>query len=205
MTMSIKRSGSGAGLNFNQTESIASSRAHRAVQTVTGAKTGNLTTRTSDTVGELTMSAGHGITTAARLDLYWEEAGQVKCRVGVVVGTVAVNQVPISGGTGDNLPVDESAIVAKVPQTVDLDFLGDDVIAWLASAGAATGAIFAFIGAAESALGNIILTKTGMQSWSLEQDRYNLANRLAGDTVQKMYVSHNNTASQDMKLVVGLT
>ncbi len=80
--------------------------------TLAAAKPGRLTTRTSGTVGTLTMESGHGIANAARLDIYWP-AGR---RYGVVVGTVAGLAVPFTGGNGDALPDDETDITAMVPQ-----------------------------------------------------------------------------------------
>lgn len=75
------------------------------------AKSGSLTTRTNNSDGTLTMSTGHGITTGARLDLYWATGS----RRGITVGTVSGNSVPISSGTGDNLPTAATAITAMVP------------------------------------------------------------------------------------------
>lgn len=87
-------------------------------------KDGDLTTRTSDTVGELTMdSASHGITTGAIIDIYW--SGGV--RYGVTVGTVSGTAVPFSLGSGDNLPADETAIVATVQVTFQCPVDGDAV------------------------------------------------------------------------------
>ncbi|MBK9128182.1 MAG: hypothetical protein IPM13_10320 [Phycisphaerales bacterium] len=68
---------------------------------VTGpGKRGTLTTRTSDTAGTLTMESGHGIATGNTIHVYWD-GGK---RIGVTVGTVSGTSVPISGGSGDNLP-----------------------------------------------------------------------------------------------------
>ncbi len=96
--------------------------------TLAAAKTGNLTTRTSDTVGTLTMDAGHGITTGAKIAIFW--AGG--CRRNVTVGTVSVNDVPFSLGSGDILPADESEITAMVETTVEFRLDGDDVVALFA-------------------------------------------------------------------------
>jgi hypothetical protein len=93
------------------------------VDDLPAAKTGTLTTRTDNTDGELTMTAGHGITTAQVIDLYW--TGGV--RYGVVVGTVATNAVPISGGLGDNLPTEATAITAVVQKSINLFVDGDEV------------------------------------------------------------------------------
>ena len=54
-------------------------------------KAGALTTRTSDTVGSATMATGHGITTGALVDVYWD--GGV--RYGVTVGTVNGQRRPV--------------------------------------------------------------------------------------------------------------
>jgi hypothetical protein len=81
---------------------------------ILAAQAGTLTTRTGNTEGNATLSTGHGITTGLLVDLYW--TGGV--RRGVIVGTVAVNVVPFSGGTGDNLPIQDTAIsVAPVTES----------------------------------------------------------------------------------------
>ncbi len=79
--------------------------------TLAAAKTGTLSTRTDNTSGTITGASGHGVTTGAVLDVYWD-AGQ---RVGVTVGTVSGNSIPISSGTGDNLPVADTALTFMVP------------------------------------------------------------------------------------------
>ncbi len=68
------------------------------------AKAGTLTTRTNATSGVITMSGGHGITSGTG-DLYWG----VGKRIGVTL-SVATNAITISGGTGTDLPAQDSAI-----------------------------------------------------------------------------------------------
>jgi hypothetical protein len=92
------------------------------VDTLPAAKTGQLTTRTDNTTGTLTMAAGHGFTTGVIIDLYW--AGGV--RYGVVVGTVSTNSVPISGGAGDNLPTNLTNITASLQRTANVYIDGDN-------------------------------------------------------------------------------
>lgn len=74
------------------------------------AKVGTLSTRTSDTAGTLTMASGHGITDAARIDIYWADG---QC-TSALVGTVATNSVPFTLATGDVLPIATTAITAMV-------------------------------------------------------------------------------------------
>ncbi len=90
---------------------------------VPAGKAGQLTTRTDNTTGTLTMSGGHGITTAAVIDLYWA-GGR---RYGVTVGTVSTNSVPISSGSGDNLPTNNTLIVACVQLVANVSIDGDNL------------------------------------------------------------------------------
>lgn len=91
------------------------------------AKVGQLTTRTNDTVGILTMAASHGIATADVIDIYWILAGVYGRRLGVVVGTVATNSVPFSLGEGDNLPDNLTNVTVMEPHTEALAVTGNEV------------------------------------------------------------------------------
>lgn len=96
---------------------------------IPAAKTGELTTRTNNTEGTLTMDTGHGILTGDRLDLYWEGGS----RRGITVGTVAGDSVPLTdSGAGDNLPAAETEITAMVPEEEAMVFEGDDLLALVA-------------------------------------------------------------------------
>lgn len=87
---------------------------------VPAAKTGTLTTRTTDTTGTLTMTTGHGFVTGDKIDLYWTGGRRLNVSCGTVVG----DSVPISGGSGDILPTQGTAITAMKQVTVDTDFDG---------------------------------------------------------------------------------
>jgi hypothetical protein len=114
---------SGGGLSIQSSINRSGSALIALAEVLPAAKTGTLSTRTDDTDGELTMTAGHGITTGSIIDLYWD--GGV--RYGVVVGTVATNAVPFSGGSGDNLPIATTAITATVRTTGNVLIDGDNV------------------------------------------------------------------------------
>ena len=105
------------------------------------AKIGALTTRTSDTVGTLTMDTGHGISTGNRLDIYWTESGVKGSRYGVTVGTVAGDSVPFSLGAGSNLPSDETAITAMVPRLETFAYDKDDIVLFAAMCQAAQSTV----------------------------------------------------------------
>lgn len=112
MNVSITKRATAVGKQVDVVKTVTSDGAVLVDPTLAAAKTGTLTTRTNSTTGTLTMSASHGITTGARLDLYWSGGS----RYGITAGTVSVNSVPISGGTGDDLPAQDAAVTAMVPQ-----------------------------------------------------------------------------------------
>jgi hypothetical protein len=85
---------------------------------------GTLTTRTNDTVGEITGAAEHGIETGDIVDIYWSTGR----RYGVTVGTVADLAIPISLGAGDNLPTASPAtpLVIVRQQQINISIDGDN-------------------------------------------------------------------------------
>lgn len=116
LTVTYGVSVSGGGLSIQSSIPRSGSAAISMSETLAAAKTGTLSTRTDNTSGTLTMSSGHGITTGAKIDLYWD--GGV--RYGVTVGTVSTNSVPISSGAGDNLPLVTTAITAVIESTANV-------------------------------------------------------------------------------------
>ncbi len=97
--------------------------------TIAAAAGGSLTTRTSNTIGTLTMtSASHGIATGNLVDIYWADdgSGVAGKRNLCVAGSVSGTLVPFTGGTGDNLPPADTVITAMVPslETFELVYTG---------------------------------------------------------------------------------
>lgn len=117
---------SGSGLSMQSAINRTGSASIGLVESLPAAKAGSLTTRTDNTTGTLTMGAGHGITTGQVINLHWTVAGVPGVRYGVIVGTVATNSVPISGGAGDNLPAAASAITATLRTTANVLIDGDN-------------------------------------------------------------------------------
>jgi hypothetical protein len=120
VTYGLSVSGSGASIQSQVTRTGSASIG--LIEVLAEAKPGTLSTRTDNTTGTLTMESGHGFTTAAVIDLYW--SGGV--RYGVIVGTVATNSVPISGGAGDNLPAQSTAITAVLESQANVFIDGDN-------------------------------------------------------------------------------
>lgn len=106
------RTGVGGGLrsfgnpNFNNGNSSGTVSMRGAAST--------LTTRTSASAGTITAPSGHGVTTGATIDVYWNLFDSpyyiAKIRYGMTVGTVSGTSIPVSGGDGDDLPAEGATI-----------------------------------------------------------------------------------------------
>ncbi len=113
----------GVGVNSSFSRTATGQISHDV--TLNPAKTGTLTTRTSDTAGIATLEAGHGIIVSDVVDVYWT-GGR---RYNVNVTAVNVNDVTFSGGTGDTLPAQSTALTMAKQQTIDTDFVGNLLVA----------------------------------------------------------------------------
>lgn len=156
------------------------------------AKTGTLTTRTDNTTGTLTMDTGHGFSTADKIDLFFEGGS----RATVTVGTVATNSVPISSGTGDNLPALNSAITAMLPYAEDAVVTGDNVVGIMfrSNDSAAVYTITASNGTTVHM--TIRLDANSSYVWTSTSE---ITNPLAGLTVGKIKSSNaNSTVAETM-------
>lgn len=97
---------------------------------------GALTTRSSDTVGVLTMTTGHGLVTG-KIDVFWD--GGRRYNVDAVVTS---DSIALSNGSGDNLPADETAITADQQIIVNAAFDPDDVSVLLVTATKRASVVF---------------------------------------------------------------
>lgn len=163
--------------------------------TLDAAKTGTLTTRTDDNTGTLTMSGGHGITDAQVIDVYW--SGGV--RYGMTVGTVATNSVPIDGGSGDNLPAQDTAITAVVQKSINLAIDGDEadfiaVCLETIDKTLRTAGHIQFRDAANDEIAEIDLVANVAQVWDITGGS---ANPFTGDPITNLKVSQANSTSTE--------
>lgn len=176
-----------AGKSFPRSVNLTGEATIAREVTLGVAKTGSLTTRTDNTTGTLTMAGGHGITTAAKIDLYWTNADLTRgSRRGVVVGTVSTNSVPISGGSGDNLPLANVAVTAQVVDSETFALVGDNTVAYgVYMEGPGT---VVFLDGSNAELDYHRSTADG--AWSFTWDNLNgLTSGLAGDTVATIRIT----------------
>ena len=155
---------------------------------VPAAKTGTLTTRTNNTDGTITLDPGHGLSTG-RMDLYWSGGS----RRGVA-GTVTSDSLAITGGTGDNLPAQSTAVRATAPHVEAVNFTGSNAVAallWSALATADYPGWIVFTTSGDAEVKAWELTGS-LPTWSWDSGG-DATNPFSGQTVAKVYFSHGNT------------
>jgi hypothetical protein len=157
------------------------------------AKAGSLTTRTSDTEGELTMTdTDHGLENGDKITIFWADGIAYQATVGTVEGKV----VPFTGAKGDNLPPQDTAITAGVITVLDVDFDGDKLKMFAASSNRRGHVVFEDVGdnvlsAAELVANEPYLYIDGVTS----------TNPLAGNPVDEVHVANGDaTAAASFKM-----
>lgn len=200
-----------AGYTIALADSVASGTgAVENVATLAAAQPGTLSTRTSGTAGTLTMtSSGHGITTGARLDIYWPTTTTAPINTagvayGATVGTVSGTSVPFTLATGDALPLVTTAITAMVPTSVTCSVTGANAVA--VGGGCDTAAfVAAFTQSNDTAICHVRRTGAGGEAW-LSGQTLSSTNPVTGVTVGKIYVSHgDSTGSNTVKGLIAYT
>lgn len=117
----LKQFGPFAGLAFTENMTIGGKSQHLFDDDIPAAKTGQLTTRTDNDTGVVTLTAGHGLTSGL-FDVYW--AGGVRRGM---TGTIATNALSLDLGTGDNLPINLTNVTVSKPVMKEFRFDGDDM------------------------------------------------------------------------------
>jgi hypothetical protein len=87
------------------------------------AVSGTLTTRTSDSVGVVTV-ASHSITTSDKVAVFWSGGYRYNVAVSATSGTtISIG----SGGSGDNLPAASTALTVCKETTLSFSHVGNDI------------------------------------------------------------------------------
>ena len=192
MDLKISKTNSLGGKNFPQSKTISGDSAAVAERSVQAAQDGTLTTRTSDSVGTITMaSTSHTITTGARVDLYWSGG----MRRGVTVGTVSGTSVPITVGAGDNLPNNLTDLTVSIPKNVTVEVLGTNLKGLLFYTAKRGQVVLEDSGGTEHFQKQ--LEAEGSWDWF---DGNGETNPITGDTISDVYLSHGETTAQTMRI-----
>lgn len=91
--------------------------------TLPAGKTGELTTRTDDNTGVVTMDATPVVASSDTVDVYWE-GGR---RYGMTVTDVTGDAVTIDGGSGENLPAQDTELVVTEQVPINTAIDGDRI------------------------------------------------------------------------------
>lgn len=86
-------------------------------------KSGELTTRTDDNTGVLTVESGHGITTADVVTVFWSGG----YRAGMEVTATTATTISIDLGAGSILPIATTDVVVSVEVESAMLLTGDDI------------------------------------------------------------------------------
>ncbi|MCC6910062.1 MAG: hypothetical protein IT430_19175 [Phycisphaerales bacterium] len=173
----------GAPLNSSLSRSADGAIRHGPI-TLPAAEAGDLSTRTTDTTGVLTI-AGTALLIGDTIDLYWDGGRRYDVDVDNVVG----DDVTFSGGAGDILPAVSTAITAAEQVVIATDFDGANLVA---------------VGALCTARGHLSFQETGVTELSVDLnsreawfwlDQSTAPNPLVSTVVGAIKASHAGSAA----------
>lgn len=178
-----------ASRTYSSPTTISSTGEVEQIKSSGTAKTGTLTTRTDNTSGTLTMSSGHGIQTGDKIDIYWS-GGK---RYNVTVGTVSTNSVPISSGSGDNLPTANTTLTAMVASDLTFVLDADEAEALLCASTAGIRATISFFASSTLELAvNLDSTNNYVYFWD---EPSGITNPMAGDSITTVRITHESSTT----------
>lgn len=180
----VQRSFQIGGYLHQENRNIDGTLAINSEVSLAAAKVGQLTTRTDNDTGVLTMVTGHGIVTSNKVDVYWSGGSRRN-----MTATVSGDAVTVDGGAGDNLPANLTAVTAMVPTLKDVEIIGDNLLSLIGSASAkATISIQESDGTERYAIK--ILTANTVQPWLAADGG---TNPLATYSTEKVAFSHGDS------------
>jgi hypothetical protein len=163
--------------------------------TLPAGNAGTLTTRTDDNTGVATLSTGHGIVSADKVDVYWT-GGR---RYGMVA-TVDTNAVTVDGGAGDNLPAATTALVVTEQKQINTAIDGDALVLIGILAGQRCHLDLQDAAGASVVTNGIDLVGDEPYAW---HNTCGIANPFAGNPITKTMAS-NGTATETTITILAL-
>lgn len=160
---------------------------------------GELTTRTDNDTGVVTVASGHGVVDTDTVDLY-TSAG-VLIRKDMDVTAVTSTTISIDAGTGSNLPTVNDPVVISEQKTVNTSIDGDAIQILglcLEIAGATGNGRVLFEDAAGDDIADISLTANLPLVYNVAAGQ---TNPLTGDPITVARVSNGNTTAGKLKII----
>jgi hypothetical protein len=158
---------------------------------------GSLTTRTSDTAGVVTLTAGHDITTGV-VDIHWD--GGCRYNMGGTISDTNTLTLVIGDSGGDVLPDQDTAVVATPPETLDTTFDGDNLT--LIGVGASRQTSIRFFDTDDTIVGSAILLVAG-GAWGWAED-IAITNPLTGNPITYAEASNGDAVYTSALKITGL-
>lgn len=157
---------------------------------------GRLTTRTSDSVGVITLASGHGITGSDVIALQWVGGRRRE----ITVSNPLTLTIDIADGEGDVLPADETNLV--VCKEVEIESLWTGNLAQLIAVSCDQDCQVRFCDDGDVELLALELLANSPYFWNVGSG---LTNPVAGDSVAKMVVSNGTVVAGTLKSSVLLS
>jgi len=162
--------------------------------TLPAGNAGTLSTRNDDDSGEITLSAGHGLQSSDKVDVYWDGG----MRRGMTA-TVSGNDLTVNLGAGDVLPAQDTPVVATKQVPIDIDFDGDTLV--VLAIGSDRRAHVEFFNAASDSLLTKEIAAGGCYTYDAAVDS---PNPLAGDVVASAVASCGDSSGDTVLKIGGL-
>ena len=197
MQFNVTRSTKILGRTINDSKNITVDSAVVTSKTVSAAVAAQLTTRTSDSVGVITLPAGHGIATGSKVDLYWGTTNLRTYADAAVVG----NALTLSNGAGDVLPTNLTSITVAVVNVEPFSLDGTAMTALVAGGNAARSS-FRFHAADDAAQEYAANIAAGRSLyWDTEAETDGFTNPF-DEQIGTVRFSHANTNSSELMQVI---
>lgn len=181
----IQRSVTALGRSFSFSKTVTADGAVTKEPPLPAAKAGTLSTRSGDTSGTLTLESGHGVASDTKLDVYWADG----TRVNVTVGTVSGTSVPITSGSGDNLPAQGTAVTVMAPHEEEWVVTAANMTG-LAVGCSGTPCVARFVDSEDADVVTIVVNP-GSQAYAWAEG---MGDNPITDDVAKVFLSHGSSA-----------
>jgi len=186
-----------AGMNFAQVSLVEDEGSIASSIKLPAGLAGSLTTRGSATAGTIT-SADHNILDTDKLAIFWE-GDTPGSRYNVTVSSHTSTTILFTGGVGDNLPLQDTAVVVGRQYTISESFVGNKVSVLAVQADQRVSVSF------EKADGTVELDKDlaagGLFSYSVSSD---LASPFADPTATVEHIDVANGSTVECNFQMGI-
>ena len=153
--------------------------------------TGALSTRSTASTGVLTVSGGHSILASETIDIVWTDGE----RYGVDIDSVNGTTITFSGGAGDDLPNNLTAVqIGRVINSV-MEFDGDDADIFALTSSASVNQTVTFKDTGGAVLVSYRLTSTNAYTFIWDTG-VGTSNPLTGNAVTSVDISCDSTTGK---------